>query len=185
VHPEYAKLPAPVRDVARAKKLLAEAGYPNGIDVEIICRPQPAWELLAVQTMVEQWKEAGIRVKINVMPSTQYWEVWTKVPFGFTTWAHRPLGIMSLALAYRSGGPWNESKYSNPEFDRLLTQAEGTLDVASRREIMARLEAILQEDGPIVQPVWRAIFTFHDKRVQGFKPHPTLYIFGHQLAIQA
>jgi len=185
VHPEYAKLPPPARDVARAKKLLAEAGFPNGIDVEIICRPQPAWELLAVQTMVEQWKEAGIRVKINVMPSTQYWEVWTKVPFGFTTWAHRPLGIMSLALAYRTGVPWNESKYSNPEFDRLLTQAEGTLDVASRREIMSRLEAILQEDGPIVQPVWRAIFTFHDKRVQGFKPHPTLYIFGHQLAIQA
>ena len=185
VHPEYAKLAPPRRDVARAKKLLAEAGYPNGIDVEIICRPQPAWELLAVQTMVEQWKEAGIRVKINVMPSTQYWEVWTKVPFGFTTWAHRPLGIMSLALAYRSGGPWNESKYSNPEFDRLLTQAEGTLDVAARREIMARLETILQDDGPIVQPVWRAIFTFHDKRVQGFKPHPALYIFGHQLAIQA
>ena len=138
-----------------------------------------------MQTMFEQWKGAGIRVKSNVMPSTQYWEVWTKVPFGFTTWAHRPLGIMSLALAYRSGGPWNESKYSNPEFDRLLTQAEGTLDVAARREIMARLETILQEDGPIVQPVWRAIFTFHDKRVQGFRPHPALYIFGHQLAIQA
>jgi peptide/nickel transport system substrate-binding protein len=185
VHPEYAKLAPLQRDVARAKKLLAEAGYPNGIDVEIVCRPQPAWELLAVQTMVEQWKEAGIRVKINVMPSTQYWEVWTKVPFGFTTWAHRPLGIMSLALAYRSGGSWNESKYSNPEFDRLLNQAEGTIDVASRRETMARLEAILQDDGPIVQPVWRAIFTFLDKRVQGFRLHPTLYIFGHQLAIQA
>jgi len=185
VHPEYAKLPALTRDVARARKLLADAGYPNGIDVEIVCRPQPAWELIAVQTMVEQWKDAGIRVKINVMPSTQYWEVWTKVPFGFTTWAHRPLGIMSLALAYRSGGPWNESKYSNPEFDRLLTQAEGTIDIASRREIMARLETILQDDGPIVQPVWRAIFTFHDKRVLGFKPHPALYIFGHQLAIQA
>jgi peptide/nickel transport system substrate-binding protein len=50
---------------------------------------------------------------------------------------------------------------------------------------MARLETILQDDGPIVQPVWRAIFTFHDKRVLGFKPHPALYIFGHQLAIQA
>src|SRR6267378_2773824 len=185
VHPEYAKLAPFTRDVAKAKKLLAEAGFPNGIDTEIICRPQPAWELLAVQAMVEQWKEAGIRVKINVMPSTQYWEVWTKVPFGFTTWAHRPLGIMSLALAYRSGGSWNESKYSNPEFDRLLTQAEGTLDVASRRETMARLETILQDDGPIVQPVWRSIFTFHDKRVLGFRPHPTLYIFANQLAIQA
>jgi len=183
VHPEYAKLPMVQRDVAKAKKLLAEAGYPNGIDTEIICRPQPAWELLAVQAMVEQWKEAGIRVKINVMPSTQYWEVWTKVPFGFTTWAHRPLGVMSLALAYRTGVPWNESKYSNADFDRLLTMAEGTIDVVARREIMAQLERILQDDGPIVQPVWRAIFTFHDKRVQGFKVHPALYIFAHQLAI--
>src|SRR3989442_1704464 len=122
-------------------------------------------------------------VKMYVMPSTQYWEVWTKVPFGFTTWAHRPLGVMSLALAYRTGVPWNESKYSNPEFDRLLSLAEGTIDVAARREVMAQLERILQDDGPIVQPVWRAIFTFHDKRVQGFKAHPTLYIFGHQLAI--
>src|SRR5207249_7392459 len=115
----------------KARRLLAEAGYPNGIDTEIVCRPQPGWELLAVQAMVEQWKDAGIRVKINVMPSTQYWEVWTKVPFGFTTWAHRPLGVMSLALAYRSGVPWNESKYSNPEFDRLLSLAEGTIDVAA------------------------------------------------------
>src|SRR5205823_1460874 len=140
VHPEYAKLPMFQRDVARAKRLLTEAGYPNGIDTEIVCRPQPGWELLAVQAMVEQWKEAGIRVKINVMPSTQFWEVWTKVPFGFTTWAHRPLGVMSLALAYRTGVPWNESRYSNPEFDRLLTLAEGTLDVAARRELMVQLE---------------------------------------------
>src|SRR5205814_2055832 len=146
VHPEYAKLVPFQRDVAKAKRLLAEAGYPNGIDTEIICRPQPGWELLAVQAMVEQWKDAGIRVKINVMPSTQYWEVWTKVPFGFTTWAHRPLGVMSLALAYRSGVPWNESKYSNPEFDRLLSLAEGTIDVAARREVMAQLEKILQDD---------------------------------------
>jgi peptide/nickel transport system substrate-binding protein len=183
VHPEYAKLAPFTRDVARAKRLLAEAGYPNGIDTEIACRPQPAWELVAVQAMVEQWREASIRVKINVMPSTQYWEVWTKVPFGFTTWAHRPLGVMSLALAYRTGVPWNESKFSNAEFDRLLTMAEGTLDVPARRELMARLEGILQDEGPIVQPVWRAIFTFHDKRVQGFRAHPTQYIFGHQLAI--
>jgi peptide/nickel transport system substrate-binding protein len=183
VHPEYAKLPPMTRDVARAKRLLADAGYPNGIDTEIACKPQPPWELLAVQAMVEQWKDAGIRVKINVMPSTQYWEVWTKTPFGFTTWAHRPLGVMSLALAYRTGVPWNESKYSNPEFDRLLTLAEGTIDVTARREMMAGLEKILQDDGPIVQPVWRAIFTFMDKRVQGFKAHPALYIFGHQLAM--
>jgi peptide/nickel transport system substrate-binding protein len=185
IHPEYAKLPPFQRDIAKAKKLLADAGYPNGIDAEIAGKPDPAWELLAVQAMVEQWKDAGIRVKINVMPSTQFWEVWTKVPFGFTGWTHRPLGTMVLGLAYRTGVPWNEAKYSNEAFDTLLTQAEGTLDVNKRREIMAKLEAILQDDGPIVQPLWQAWTTFMDKRVQGFKMHPTLYIFGHQLGITA
>ena len=185
IHPEYAKLPAFQRDVAKAKKLLADAGYPNGIDTEIACKPDPAWELLAVQALVEQWKEAGIRVKINNMPSTQFWDVWTKVPFGFTGWTHRPLGTMVLGLAYRTGVPWNEAKYSNKDFDSLLTTAEGTLDVAKRREIMAKLEAILQDDGPIVQPLWRSVFTYMDKRVQGFKMHPTQYIFGHQLGITA
>ncbi len=185
IHPEYAKLPAFQRDVAKAKKLLADAGYPNGIDTEISCKPDPAWELLAVQALVEQWKEAGIRVKINNMPSTQFWDVWTKVPFGFTGWTHRPLGTMVLGLAYRTGVPWNEAKYSNKDFDSLLTTAEGTLDVPKRREIMAKLEAILQDDGPIVQPLWRSVFTYMDKRVQGFKMHPTQYIFGNQLGITA
>jgi peptide/nickel transport system substrate-binding protein len=185
VHPEYAKMPPMDRDVAKAKKLLADAGYPNGIDVEIACRPQPDWELIAVQNMVEQWKDAGIRVKINQMPSTQYWEVWTKVPFGFTTWAHRPLGVMSLALAYRTGVPWNESNWSNKEFDQLLAQAEATIDVEKRRAVMAKLQAIMQEDGPIVQPVWRALFTWMDKKIQGFKMHPTGYMFAHQWWIKA
>jgi peptide/nickel transport system substrate-binding protein len=185
IHPEYAKLPPFQRDVAKAKKLLADAGYPSGIDAEIACKPDPPWELLAVQALVEQWKDAGIRVKINVMPSTQFWEVWTKVTFGFTGWTHRPLGTMVLGLAYRTGVPWNEAKYSNKDFDTLLTQAEGTLDVNKRREVMAKLEAILQDDGPIVQPLWRSVFTYMDKRVQGFKMHPTQYIFGHQLGITA
>jgi peptide/nickel transport system substrate-binding protein len=185
VHPEYAKLAPADRDVAKAKKLLADAGYPNGIDVEIACRPQPDWELIAVQNMVEQWKDAGIRVKINQMPSTQYWEVWTKVPFGFTTWAHRPLGVMSLALAYRTGVPWNESNWSNKQFDELLTQAEATLDVEKRRAIMAKLEAIMQDEGPIVQPVWRALFTYMDKKIQGFKMHPTGYMHANTWWIKA
>ena len=184
VHPEYAKLPPMKRDVARAKQLLAEAGYKDGIDLDIQCQAQPAWEQAAVTVMVESWKEAGIRTKINVTPSTEYWKNWTKLPFGFTRWTHRPLGVMTYSLAYRTGVPWNEAGYSNPEFDRLLTEAEGTLDVEKRRAIMAKLEAIMQEDGPIVQPIWRAIQTAYDKRVKGFTAHPTLYIFGEELAVQ-
>lgn len=184
IHPEYAELPIFERDVAQAKKLLAEAGHPDGLDLEIACPSDPSWQPAAVQAMVEQWKEAGIRVKINIMPGAQFWDVWDKVPFGYTIWYHRPLGVMVLGLGYRTGVPWNESEYSNAEFDRLLTEAEGILDVDKRREMMAEIEKIMQEHGPIVQPVWRSVFTFYDERVRGFQMHPTNYIFGEELAVE-
>lgn len=183
-HPDYFKLPPMIRDVEAAKALLREAGHPDGIDLEITCKPDPSWELAAVETMVRQWKDADIRCKINVVPTAKFWEVWDKVPLGFTEWAHRPLGIMTLGLAYRTGVPWNESHYSNAEFDTLLTKAEGTLDVSARSEIMGQLERIMQEDGPIVQPIWRGLFGVQDKRVKGFTMHPTRFIFGEELAIE-
>ena len=55
-------MPMP-RDIEAAKKLLAEAGYPDGIDVELHAKKDPDWEPTACQAMVEQWKEAGIRVE--------------------------------------------------------------------------------------------------------------------------
>ncbi len=185
IHPEYCKLPFMKQDIPAAKRLLAEAGYPNGFETEIVCEKDPPWELLAVQALVEQWKAVGVKVKISAKPSALYWETWDKVPFGFTPWTHRPLGVMVLDLAYRTGVPWNESNYSNPEFDRLLTKADGILDVDKRRDVMCQLETIMQEDGPIVQPLWRSVFTGYDKHVLGFKMHPTSYIFANELAIKS
>ncbi len=185
IYPDYHPIAAFKPDPARAKALLAEAGYPSGIDVEIACKNQPAWESAAVTVMAEMWRDVGVRAKINVMPAAAYWDVWMKVPFGFTTWAHRPVSVMTLGLAYRTGGAFNESGYSNKEFDTLLAEAEGTLDIDKRREIMGKLEAIMQDDGPIVQPLWRNVQTAYDKRVMGFRMHPSQYIFGEQFGVAA
>ncbi|GAB5470429.1 MAG: ABC transporter substrate-binding protein [Rhodospirillales bacterium] len=183
VHPEYAKLPWMNRDIEAAKKLLAEAGHPDGIDVEIVAKPDPGWELRTVQAMVEQMKPAGIRVNINVMPSAQFWDVWNTVPFGFTSWGHRPLGVMVLGLAYRTGVPWNESHYSDAEFDSLLAQADATLDVDKRREVMAKLETVMQERGPIVQPLWRSTYNAGSDRLRGYQLHPSLYTMVNGLGL--
>ncbi len=106
------------------------------------------------------------------------------MPFGATIWYHRPLAMMILGLGYRTGVPWNESGYSNPKFDAILTQAEGTLDMGKRRAMMGELEQIMQEDGPIAQPLFRNNFTFYDKVVLGAGIHPSSYFFGNQLALQ-
>lgn len=184
IHPEYAKLPFMKKDVEAAKGLLAEAGFPDGLDVELNLM-NDAEDVTLAQALVEQWKDAGIRATLKVFPSTLYWEGWDKTTLGLTGWNHRPLGIMILGLAYRSGVPWNESEFNNPEFDRLLTEAEGTVDVNKRREIMAKIETIMQEEGPLVQPYWKPQMGAFDKRVKGFVMHPTTYIFGWELAIES
>ena len=174
IHPEYAELPPQKQDYAKAKRLLAEAGFADGIDLEIACKKEPPWELAAVQTIVEMCKPAGINIKINLMPNPQFWDIWDKADFGFTAWAHRPLGVMTLNLAYRSGVPWNESHYANPEFDRILDLASATLDADARRVHMAKLEKILQDDAVFVQPLWRSVFSAAYENVFGYELHPTL-----------
>jgi peptide/nickel transport system substrate-binding protein len=184
-HPEYAELPKYGRDIDKAKKLLADAGFPDGFEYDMVTRPDPIWELNTAQALAEQFKDIGIKVNIKSLPSSQYWEVWTDAPFSLTAWGHRPLAIMTLGLAYRSNAPWNESHFSNAEFDKLLTQAEGILDPKERSKVIAKIEAIMQDEGPIVQPFWRVFSTVMDKKVKGFELHPSQYIFAHNYAVAA
>lgn len=182
-HPEYAALPKYDRDVEKAKKLLADAGFPDGFEFDLVTRPDPIWELNTAQALAEQFKDIGIKINIKSLPSSQYWEVWTAAPFSLTGWGHRPLAVMTLGLAYRSNAPWNESHFANAEFDKLLTQAEGILDPKERSKVMAKIEAIMQDEGPIVQPFWRVFSTVMDKKVKGFELHPSQYIFAHSYAV--
>ena len=187
IHPEYAKLEFMKQDIEGAKKLLAEAGMPDGFESELFCKKDPDWEPRACNAMAEMWKQAGINIKVTVLPSDQYWEIWDKptAPFAFTTWTHRPLGVMVLGLAYRTGVPWNESKWTNAKFDELLAKAEGILDVDKRREVMVEIETLMQEEGPIVQPLWRSVFACMSKKVKGFAAHPTNYVFPWDWSLEA
>lgn len=174
-HPEYASLPPILPDPARAKQLLAAAGYPQGLPLTIALSASEHWHVAAMQAFKEMCAAAGIILQLHVMPGPSYWDVWDKVPFGFTSWTHRPLGVMTLELGYRSGVPWNESRYANPAFDRALDRASATLDVKERRQHMAAVQKILQDDAVIAQPLWRSIFSATTKQVQGYHTHPTLY----------
>lgn len=175
IHPEYFRLPAVKPDIERARSLLAEAGYKDGLRVKIDLGAADSWHLAVMQGFKEQLAPAGITLDLNVMPGATYWEVWDKTPFGFTSWTHRPLGVMVLNLAYKTGVPWNESSYANPDFDAALADASGTLDVTERRAKMEKVQAILQEDAVIAQPLWRAVFSATTDKVKGYVIHPTNY----------
>jgi peptide/nickel transport system substrate-binding protein len=173
VHPEFFPLPPVVRDVAGARQLLKEAGYEKGLDLTIVVGNNDGpWQQAACEALRDQVKEAGINLSVSVVPATKFWEIWTKVPFGATSWAHRPLGTMALAQAYRTGASWNESHYSDPEFDKALSEAEATVDVAARKAKMQRVEKILRDAAVVVQPFWRPVFILASSRVHGYQAHP-------------
>ena len=172
VHPEYAELPKVGQDYDAARDLLTEAGYPDGLELTIDCVANPPWEPNTCQVIAEMLAPAGIRLNVNIMPGATYWDRWTTAPFGFTSWTHRPLGTQVLDLAYRCGVPWNESSYCNPDFDALLDRANGIYDVDQRREVMAQLEATLQDDAVFIQPYWRAIFTASSQRLRDYHHQP-------------
>ena len=98
-------------------------------------------------SIAAQLREAGFKVKRTVLPGSTFWNDWTKYPFSMTNWNMRPLGVQVIALAYRTGESWNESAYSNKEFDEKIAKALTVADVDKRRELMVDIEKILQEFG--------------------------------------
>ncbi|MGE5233504.1 MAG: ABC transporter substrate-binding protein [Acidobacteriota bacterium] len=131
-----------VRDLAQARRLLAQAGYPAGLDVELEFRVGADLPMAEIK---RQLGEAGIRVRLR----RQRWEdlyprlTAGKVPFyaGAVIAESGDASDLLDAMAHTRGatggyGEANSSGYSNPELDRRIELADRTLDPLARREIL-------------------------------------------------
>jgi peptide/nickel transport system substrate-binding protein len=174
MHPEYAPLPPIARDPAKAKQMMADAGHAD-TELELISLDDDI-NRNTCDAVAAQLRDAGINVKRTVLPGSTYWNNWTGYPFSSTEWNMRPLGVQTYALAYRSGEPWNETGFSNPEFDSLLEEAYAIADADERRKLMEKMEKIIQDSGIIVQPYWRSTFRHMTSNVHGLAMHPTFEI---------
>jgi peptide/nickel transport system substrate-binding protein len=126
-------VPALTRDVEGAKALLAEAGHASGLEITISTgNTDGPWHQAVCEVIRDQLKDVGITLSIDVLPSTKFWEVWNKVPFGSTPWDHRPLG------RWRSRRPIGRRAVERdalfqPGVRRIAAGAEATFDTEQRR----------------------------------------------------
>lgn len=180
VHPEYYPMDVPAYDPEGAAALLAEAGYPDGIDLSVSVGTGWTDVVAYAETVAEDAKAAGINLTLDTMPNDAYWGLWTETASGITPWTHRPLAVMVLPLAYIGDAdgnpvPWNESRWIDDEFSALLLQAQGTADLEARRELMKDIQTIMQERGPVLIAFWKNVWTIMNKGFQNVVGHPTNY----------
>jgi peptide/nickel transport system substrate-binding protein len=158
------------RDIEKAKALMQEAGQLD-FEHELISDDED-WHRNTGDAIAAQIREAGFKVKRTALPGSTFWNDWTKLPFSLTGWTMRPLGVQVLALAYRSGEAWNETAFSNKEFDAKLNEALSIANVEKRRAVMQDVENILQDSGVIIQPYWRKIFVHFVAAVKNHRAPP-------------
>jgi len=158
--PTAVNLPNPIRagipkemdkrypyDVAAAKKLLAEAGYPNGFEVTIDC-PNNRYIndekiCVAVAGMVAK---IGITMRVNGMPRAQYFPKVQKLETsmymlgwgGGTTDAYFTLNPVLHSRNDKGDGDYNWGNYKYPEFDALIDDAKGDMDAKRRQETIIK-----------------------------------------------
>ena len=145
------------QDIEQAKALLAEAGYPDGIELELAL-PDGDFRTSFAQVYKEMAAEAGISIDINILPSPAFWDQWMEWPFFVSGMTGRVPATANLNLALRCGSNWNSSHYCNEELDALLDEADAAVDIEKRRELYCQIQTIMQEDSAYVIPFWAATF---------------------------
>lgn len=180
VHPSYCEKDIPAYDPEGAKALLEEYAAEKGIDLPLkvtLATKNDQAEPEIAQALKELAAPAGFDISLDITDPAGYWDRWTEVDLGITSWTHRPLATMVLPLAYTKEaiGAWNETRWTDDEFEQVLREAQSTLDVEARRSLMCTIEDIMQTRGPIFNSFWKNVWNVTSDKFQNIKAHPTAY----------
>ncbi len=165
----------PAYDPQQAKTLLAEAGYADGLTITLYA--QQALEVPAIATVwQEQMKAIGVTVDIQTLPPDVYYSEgdtsWLVVDFGITEWGARATPNAYFNAAYASDAPWNESHWSDPEFDTIAAQINSELDRDKRIDLYKQAQQIMIERGPVIVPFFSTAAAGADAAVDGIELAP-------------
>ena len=147
-------------DLARARELLAEAGYPDGFSAELAVRLSVARDVDAAVWIQNSLRDVGIDLTVNQMGDAQFYDLLysRQLSMGLNSW-----------LSWADDGFWtvkwlldcdeflNSGNYCNAEVDQLIDQAISLWDSPEREQVARRTQEILVEELPLVplyQPDW-------------------------------
>ena len=174
--PTGAMLPAPLPWIAepetrfpfdreKSKKLLAEAGYPNGFEVTLDC-PNNRYvnDEKICQALAAMWSQIGVKTSVTALPRAVYFPKLEKLDtslymLGWGGAATDPIFILQPVQHGYNGkgdGDYNYGRYSNPKFDALVDQVKVELDVEKRHKLINEA-LMIQHDEMLHLPLHRQV----------------------------
>jgi peptide/nickel transport system substrate-binding protein len=161
-------------DPDKAKELLAEAGYPDGFEMDFAC---PAGAYIFFEQVCEAVQgylaDVGIETNLEIMESGQYWELEAEKqlpPLFGDSWSST-LGEAYNRL-YGALGGWDASysSWSDPTIDEYLAEIEQAIDFEERKQLYEDLQVYMQEDPPFIYLYQLMTFEAINTRVQNYTP---------------
>nr|WP_243847299.1 ABC transporter substrate-binding protein [Microbacterium ulmi] len=168
------------RDLERAKELLAEAGYPDGITLPLYNTVgRYIGDQDIAQIVQAQLAEAGITVEATVYEYAGLLEAFKQTDttgLAVIGWSQRATPDAMLNATLRSTGGYNWSAYSNPELDELLGEAEVQATVEDAQPLWAKADGLLVDDVAGVPLYWSQSLFAASSSIEGFSVDPLGYL---------
>ncbi|GGR62643.1 ABC transporter substrate-binding protein [Streptomyces aurantiogriseus] len=142
--PAYDKsIPQRARDLAQAKKLLAEAGFDTSKTYELLTTEDISGLAESATLFANQVREAGVKIKVVKQESAVFWEkTWLKGSLYTTYWGTNDSVVFFASKTMVSDSGQNEAGFKDPAFDAAYEKAIGTADAARRTQLLKELQQI-------------------------------------------
>ena len=146
-----------------ARRLLAEAGYPNGFEAVLKVSPQYQYTVRSGEIVVSQLQKVGVRVRIEQIVWGQWLSrVWKEADYDLTIIGHAEAWDVS-----NYANPKYYFRYDSPRFQELFQKSEVVLDDKARRDLYVQMQRLLVEDAPVVWLFMHPRLAVARKGVQG------------------
>ncbi len=163
-------------DLVQAKKLLAEAGYPDGKGLpplEIVINNSGNHRVIA-EVVQQMWLKLGVQVQINNMEMSSIFAKRRALDYSIlrSEWVADFADPKSFLDVFRRGSSNNHTGWNSPAYDALLHEADRTTDSSARAKLMQQAEAVLLDELPVIPLYYFTTVRLVHPAVRGWHPLP-------------
>ena len=137
----------------------SDVAFPGAVDAAVLYQ--------------ESAKKAGINIEVKREPSDGYWSnVWNAQPFCTSYWGGRPTQDQMYSTGYISTADWNDTRFKNEAFDKMVIAARAELDEAKRRSMYRQIAETMRDEGGLIVPMFNDFIDGISESVQGWVDNP-------------